>query len=734
KSFTIDNDYVKPTISNIVGSSTKNGVDIAEVGESFSVSATITDSGSAVSAVNRAFIYYKLNSSVIYFSTAMLKGSGNTWTGSVPAVFITSEALVKDIDYYIRAIDDDENFNQSELKLADTIDTTEPNFYSHVFEGESITGQPTLVGEENLPLTISVAVEDKDKVSEVFLVWRERNDTTWNRPDPWDVFTNISGIGEVWNFRINSINATLDGLEYYLNATDPSGNVAYDGTSLSPYRIVIEDEVVPVSTIISEIPLKITAGSDLTVSASVIDNDPTFSWWGGETGTIELGYKRTGLDLSFNYFYIPHIQGDSSLGQTAIWEDTIKGGNFTTTYSPVYIRVRAIDNNGLSSFVEKSIAVSAPGTPVLKYVKDSVDVIGASDHILKFEINNSAGGVDPATATVTAIQVELSDNTKNPFIGEPQLVEVNVSGGLNPIWENKSSPSEGTNGVKITLDNTFTILKGSSVLMSLVYANSSGMYFNVNDMTVNATIYYTGGFDKLALFNTPITTFQDFTQTRYMRSDSHTINGLSAYQLGTTNTASFIELNEQTSRWSGSYTVTWGIRVWIRHIDSSETELTSGLVATVQRSSDGVGIQSASWAPTETDLAETDALVIRVYMQIGSSTYGPVEFSTEQLGAVKLLSTSWSVNYYTERDYRGWPQDRTRGIFSWGDNSHNSRITNIRLRALGGGGGGSLDSISSEDSVINPLKRSDEFLFIKNSVFLDDQRRFISFLLYLKRI
>ncbi|MHA1227262.1 MAG: hypothetical protein ACTSPV_11015, partial [Candidatus Hodarchaeales archaeon] len=304
-------------------------------------------------------------------------------------------------------------------------------------------------------------------------------------------------------------------------------------------------------------------------------------------------------------------------------------------------------------------------------------------------------------ATVTDLEVELIDNTKDPYIGNPLLSQINGSGGSNPLWENSSSPSEGTNGAKITLTNTISILKGSIVTFDLVFANTSGGYFDVNDMTVNVTIYYTGGYDTLELFDTPITTFQDQTQTRYFRADSHIINGLSAYQLGTSRTATVLQLNERSDRLSGEFTVTWGIRVWIRHADNSETELTGGtLRAIVQRSSDGAGIQSNTWTPAETDIVETDALVIRVYMEIGSTTYGPVEFTTEQLGAVKLLSSTWTIFYHTERDYQGFPQVRTRGIFSWGDISVDSQVANIQIRTLGGGGSGS--NFSEFSKPINP--------------------------------
>ena len=723
--FTIDNDYVKPTISTVVGASIKNGPDIAEVGESFSITATITDSGSADSAVEEAFIHYKLNDTSPTYSIISMTGVGDTWSGNIPAAYITSAALENNLTYFITAVDKDENEDQSTGYFADVNDSTEPNFYLHVFEGETITLQTTLVGDEGLPLTISVSIEDMDTVSEVTIVWRERNDSTVLNYDPWQVFTNISGTGETWTFRIPSVNVTIDGIEYYVNATDPAGNIAFDGDPIVPYRISVEDLIAPVATVLSDVPAKITAGTDLPITVSVIDNDPSFSWTGHETGSVEIGYQRIGLDLDYNYFSINHTQGDSSVGEIAIWEGTIDGDYFNASYDPVLIRIRATDIKGWPDQLDYTVYVSIPGTPVLQYVSGSVEVSGSSNQTLSFDVNNSAGGATPATATITDIEITLTDNTKDPYTGNPLLIQVNATGGANPLWVNGSSPSAGISGYKVTLNSTINLIKGASLTFDLVYANSSGGYFNVNDLTVNVTIYYSTGYETLEIFNTPITTFEDQTQTRWMRSDTHVINGLSAYQLGTTQSSSFLENNQQSDRYSGDLAVEWGIRVWIRHADSSEYEVTSGsTVAVVQRlaGDEGVGILTTTWTPDETELEITDALVIRVYMTIGSTDYSPTEFITEQLGAIKLLGNEpWSVNYHTARDYRGWPQLRTRGIFSWGDSSHDSRITNIQIRVQSSGGGGA----SIQPKIFSSPLSSDPSTILGNDILLSSREYLI---------
>ncbi|MHA2404731.1 MAG: hypothetical protein ACXADH_17155, partial [Candidatus Kariarchaeaceae archaeon] len=642
----------------------------------------------------------------------MTQGTGNTWTGNIPGPYIGNEALRNNLTFYITATDLDDNSNTSTDFFADVNDSTEPNFVEHNFDGESVISTiDPLSGDESQTISLSVTVEDKNFVTDVTLVWRERNDTTLLIPDPWRSTFNVSGTGETWEFRIPALNVTLDGLEYYFYAVDNNSNIAYEGNSVSPYRITVADLVAPEITLAAGIPLEITGGSDLTVTASVSDNDLTFSWTGNERGTVELGYWRVGLDADYIYIPMDHKSGDSSQGGTAIWEETIGGGNFTTSYPTVKLRIRATDYSSQTKLLSDSIDVIASGIPSLRYVVDSVSVSGSSDHILLFNVENYAGGAQDADAIIDSLIIDVNDNTKDPYIGNPLITQINASSGSNPLWENSSNPSEGGDNQKIDLNNTVTIGKSGIATFYAVYGNSSGGYFNVNDLTINVTIYYhysgpVYDYETFETFETPITTFQDYTETRYMRSDIHTINGLSVYNLGTTPSASALEDNQQTPRWSGSDTVYWRIRVWIRHVDTSQTELTSGEYLIGSRSSDGVGFLTNTWHCDQEPLVDTDAVVIGVYMQIGTTTYNPTEFITEQLGASQLNDADWSISLYTEREYRGWPQQRTRGIFTWGDATHDSRITNFQYRALGGGGGSgavTTESVEIIQEIVNPV-------------------------------
>jgi hypothetical protein len=166
------------------------------------------------------------------------------------------------------------------------------------------------------------------------------------------------------------------------------------------------------------------------------------------------------------------------------------------------------------------------------------------------------------------------------------------------------------------------------------------------------------------------------TETRYMRSDD-IITGY--FNLGTSQSS---VAKGYEAYYPGSRTVYWGIRVWKRDSSGTETEITAGTpVAQVSRSANGEGLQSATWACPQTPLDPTDRIVVRVYQKIGAGAWvsvtaftGNSGWATEQLGAIQLDSATWTVYYFTLRDYDGVD---TYGDFYWGTSTYNSRIENF---------------------------------------------------------
>ncbi|MFX0205116.1 MAG: archaellin/type IV pilin N-terminal domain-containing protein [Candidatus Hodarchaeota archaeon] len=663
--FTIDNDYEDPVIQSVTATSE------AEVGQSYQITANITDSGSLVSDVLAAYVHYKLNdSSTTYFTASMSNPADDElWVGNVPATFLGHDSLLNNITYYVTAIDDDTNDDTSSDYFAGVVDTVEPNIVLHTFNGETVISQTEFDAPESQGINILVTVTDADFVSDVVLFWRETNDTTILDADPWQEYGNVSGTGETWEFYIPSPYITLDGLEYYINATDNSGNFALDGDDLAPYEVNVADEITPTLVVTSDVPSQLTEGESISITAIVSDNDPSFSYWGNERGAMELGYKRS-TDSVYSYVSMIHESGDSSQGELAIWEGTLSGSIFQQLGSPVTVRVRATDPASQVAIEDYSVEVLAAGVPVIQYVTDSVLVTGTDDHVLRFTINNSAGGAQAATATFTDLKISLYNKTKVDAVGTPRAVEINASASVgNPVWTNDTA-TEGNNDSIITLDSTFDLTKGSTSVIWVTYANSSGGNYDVNDLTILVTVYYNYGVSssdsqQLDSFDTPTTTIIPTTETRYLRQD---------YTLGLTQTSTQEEV--QSARYWGSQTITWGIRVYIRHQDTSLTELTLGVpAATVTRSS-GEGMQSATWDCPQTVVDPTDRIMIEVYIQVGGNS--PERVATlfsEELSAVRLKSSTWTIWYYTRHQYSGF---RTRGYFSFGDPTHDSRILNIQ--------------------------------------------------------
>lgn len=166
------------------------------------------------------------------------------------------------------------------------------------------------------------------------------------------------------------------------------------------------------------------------------------------------------------------------------------------------------------------------------------------------------------------------------------------------------------------------------------------------------------------------------TDTYYFRSDFHTINGLYGNQLKTSQSS----IDDYYSYFdTGNYSVSWGIKVYVRAVTGESTELTSGTpVAQVNRTAgDSLqeGYQNNTWSCPETALETTDAVQVVLYVTDPLDPWLVAgTFVTPQLGANVLNASSWNVYYYTWWDSDG---SYTWGRFYFGIFYHNSRIENI---------------------------------------------------------
>ena len=177
------------------------------------------------------------------------------------------------------------------------------------------------------------------------------------------------------------------------------------------------------------------------------------------------------------------------------------------------------------------------------------------------------------------------------------------------------------------------------------------------------------------------------SESRYYRSDMHTVNGLNAYKLDTTNSASesYIEVGQSGPDDTGGCpyvsSVYYNSDIYIRHSNGAQTLLGSSIAQTVRGGDFAEGYQSNTWSCPKTSLSPTDA--IRVIENVGAGGNSKVtrNFITEQLDSVMLEATTWTFNRYTwYNTFCISPGDTisgTEGRTYYGSSSYNTRISNF---------------------------------------------------------
>jgi len=160
-------------------------------------------------------------------------------------------------------------------------------------------------------------------------------------------------------------------------------------------------------------------------------------------------------------------------------------------------------------------------------------------------------------------------------------------------------------------------------------------------------------------------------ETRYMRSDLQTVNGLTACILGLTQSAQ----EAQTSAYCSGIPTYTGVRAWIYIRDANGNETLLGSCE-VRRTGDGEGLQSVEWSCPQKSLNPTDAIVVRAVAFAGG-TESPVHpFITEQLGTTILNAVTWTFWLWNQRYYDS-KLDQTYSYFRYGIIDYNSRIENF---------------------------------------------------------
>jgi len=171
------------------------------------------------------------------------------------------------------------------------------------------------------------------------------------------------------------------------------------------------------------------------------------------------------------------------------------------------------------------------------------------------------------------------------------------------------------------------------------------------------------------------------SETRWYRNEQHTVNGLTAYKLA----LETIGVQGSGGKVITSYLLPQcaqvGIRVWRRLEDGTEEEITNGSPVASCFAPMGVSkvTYSASWTCPTTTLNLTDAIVVRVYGNLGTGFSLLKAFITEQLNASQLNNATWTVYYTLSTPYSYNPRLGTyrAGVYFYFDGTNQSRIENF---------------------------------------------------------
>lgn len=192
-----------------------------------------------------------------------------------------------------------------------------------------------------------------------------------------------------------------------------------------------------------------------------------------------------------------------------------------------------------------------------------------------------------------------------------------------------------------------------------------------------------------------------YTETRYMRSDTANVNGLTCYKLLTTNTA--IPDVFTAEKASGSAVqIKWGFRAYKRTSGSVETELTASasdpvIICTLGTTTSAETEYNVNWTCSSTALASTDSVVVYPFQKVGTNAWSAKgymsPFQTAQLGASNLDANSWMITIHA--DYYNWGSPYGCSSTLWfGSSAHDSRIAGFKWTLASG------QSISAYGSAI----------------------------------
>jgi len=660
--FTIDNDYIEPTIGGLWLTDPYSENQTAEVGERAYFTVNINDTGTiepGASIVDTATLYYRLKNSTDSYLPAIMDRDGvtNNWTTFIPSSFVGSTALEEGIECYVNASDYDQNSASSSGNLTEiSVDDHYKPDISHI--------PITTASVASSYINIAATITDEDQVNEttVKLYYRQTEDyggvtESWNSISPL-----ISG--DEYSWLIWSTDITIHGLDYYFNATDRfSGHVAYEGDETDPNHIDIPDEQNPVITH-AEIATA-TNGTDLDIDCTIFDNDPTFGAEGDVSGTLTLYYQDYDGGSNWLSMSMDWANGNSSInsnGETpssTLWSATISASVIDsedgTPRLDYYIEAEDNTTNSVQHGVPYHTVVVLPqGEPNIIYVADSMMVSGSIGEEIEFTVENVAGSGTNANIAGLNLTIFGGGSTDYPILNMTHFQDTTES---ETVWSN-GTPTQNRNSSWITFTTNFTIVQGTTANITMTFENSTDQPYRMNGLNLKLLLLaYNMPQDEPSINSLDLNVqigAVSMTKKLYMTYPT--------YLLSETGTESAWTHTSAEGHDKDTLEIQLGIRVF-----SGQIEITSSVEAIVDLTSSWDEYQGYWWC-TQTALNPNNDITIQIIAIIdGKELDNPItEFSTGPLGATELSISQWEIHYHG-RYQDGSKKDKYVVEFAFGD-------------------------------------------------------------------
>lgn len=285
-------------------------------GEAVVVTAGVADAGDGVASVT---LHYRALGAGAFESVAMVEGTGTNWSASIPALAVTSAG----VEYYIEASDEAENA----ARVPETAPTTGYVFSVNDVDevGPSIVHTPVSTAQpEGVDVAIEATVTDSAGVAAV---------TLYYRPTGLGIFLQVAmsnTTGDTYTGAIPAFVLTGSSVEYYVAATDSSGNASSDpdGAPSAFHSFAVAEDDTEAPTIVhTPVSDEAVVGDDVLVSATVLDDSDV---------TVTVAYRTVG-ESSWSEASMTRGDGD-------VYEGAIPGAALDVVGMEYY--VSAVDASG----------------------------------------------------------------------------------------------------------------------------------------------------------------------------------------------------------------------------------------------------------------------------------------------------------------------------------------------------------------------------------------------------